>query len=504
VRGEAGRLEGSRDRAANVATVAAAAFVTAAGFVQLPAPFHGDQALFEVVARALRDGARLYVDIWDNKQPGVFWFFLAGGHLFGFSEIGAHALELLWQTACALLLALALRPLFDRAALAAAVPLATVGAYYCATGSRQMTQVEALIGFPLFCSLWLSRPGRGPWAFFFSGVAAGIVAVFKQVIAPIAVVFWILAVLRARRDQKEPLSSSVRFRLLPAAAGVLAALAAAAAWFAAHDSLGALAWNVFVYPLGALLVAQPAPRIRFFASGFWFLSRCAPWIALAVWGAFRGRRDWLRGDCIGWIAAAVVILGAQRFSLWDYHFLMFVVPVGILAVRGIEAISTRTVVRVALVAAACVPGLILLAPKAAAWVPIAPGFDPEAVAVYQRAQSTYYLDLGRESAFLGEPDALPGPIYVWGDPRILLLSGRRQAVPLCGWAWEDMLDEPIAEAARQLAAAPPPYLYVSADARNVLRRRVPAILDWMKTVYEPLKTGGHGEWLKRAAAPSPP
>ena len=42
--------------------------------IHLPYPFAGDQALFLLGAAALDRGEVLYVDFWDIKQPGIYFF----------------------------------------------------------------------------------------------------------------------------------------------------------------------------------------------------------------------------------------------------------------------------------------------------------------------------------------------------------------------------------------------------------------------------------------------
>ena len=42
-----------------------------------------DQALFLYYARAMREGATLYIDLWDNKPPGIFAFYVGAAALFG-------------------------------------------------------------------------------------------------------------------------------------------------------------------------------------------------------------------------------------------------------------------------------------------------------------------------------------------------------------------------------------------------------------------------------------
>ena len=92
------------------------AVVLAAGLC-LALPFWGDQALFTVYARQIAQGAVLYRDIFDVKQPGIFLFYLLGGSLFGYTEIGIHLFELLYWLAFSAFAMVALRPYFRVAGL---------------------------------------------------------------------------------------------------------------------------------------------------------------------------------------------------------------------------------------------------------------------------------------------------------------------------------------------------------------------------------------------------
>jgi len=99
----------------------------------------------------LHAGGVLYRDFWDIKQPGIFAFFLLGGLLFGFNQIGEHAADLIWQLAFAGALVLVLRECFSKQRFVAAfAPIAVVGAYYAGSSSWHLLQVEELVGLPLF------------------------------------------------------------------------------------------------------------------------------------------------------------------------------------------------------------------------------------------------------------------------------------------------------------------------------------------------------------------
>ena len=90
----------------------ALAAVLLLGLLHLPHPLGGDQALFLVGAQRLHEGALLYRDFWDVKQPAIFLFYLLGGDLFGFHEVGIHAFELLYMLALSVVLQRTLRGYF--------------------------------------------------------------------------------------------------------------------------------------------------------------------------------------------------------------------------------------------------------------------------------------------------------------------------------------------------------------------------------------------------------
>jgi hypothetical protein len=62
--------------------------------LHIPYPFSSDQGLFAHFAQAMDGGARLYEDLWDIKQPGLFALYWIAGRLFGFDSVGIHIFDL--------------------------------------------------------------------------------------------------------------------------------------------------------------------------------------------------------------------------------------------------------------------------------------------------------------------------------------------------------------------------------------------------------------------------
>jgi hypothetical protein len=147
------------------------AIVIALAWPELARPFHGDQALFLYGAQVLSHGGVLYRDFWDNKQPGIYLFYLAGGELFGFNALGIHTFELIYLLAFGACQIAMLRRLLQHRWLAAVAPVATIGVYYAYTTGWHQTQLEILVTFPLFLSIWSSTaaiealpgPRRSGW-----------------------------------------------------------------------------------------------------------------------------------------------------------------------------------------------------------------------------------------------------------------------------------------------------------------------------------------------------
>ena len=69
-------------------------FVAALAVLHIPYPFGQDQATFTWGGKALTEGAVLYRDFWDMKQPGIYWWYEASGRLFGFDSFGIRWMDL--------------------------------------------------------------------------------------------------------------------------------------------------------------------------------------------------------------------------------------------------------------------------------------------------------------------------------------------------------------------------------------------------------------------------
>jgi hypothetical protein len=326
--------------------VLAVLLVCLAGGLCLPMPFWGDQALFTLYAREMTQGAVLYRDLFDVKQPGIFMFYAAGGLLFGFTEVGIHLFELAYWIAFSGFAFVALRPYFSTRWGATLVPIFTVAAYYCFAGLLDLGQVEILVGFPLLVSWWLihqADPGtrQGLRRYAAAGLVASAVVLLKHLYLLVILAFLADAGLRAWRrggavtDLRRPLAAFSAALAVPS----LIVLA----YFAAHGQLGRIWWAYFeMAPAAQMLTPRP---VEYLLAGMRrFMIGHAPLLILAVLGCAQALRvrarphvDLVTG-MLFWGAAGIIAFPVLQG--WpEYKWPLFTVPVGVLAVVGTEVLA---------------------------------------------------------------------------------------------------------------------------------------------------------------------
>ena len=127
----------------------------------------------------------------------------------------------------------------------------------------------------------------------------------------------------------------------------------------------------------------------------------------------------------------------QSLSYWEYQYLLLSVPVGLLAVHGLDAIWPRIArprARWALSLALVVIPLWFVAHKSAVLVRHRFALASADRAAYQSEISFDHAipRILEHAGFLMRPEARRGAIWVMGSPMIYWLTGRDQAVPRNG------------------------------------------------------------------------
>jgi hypothetical protein len=472
--------------------------VTGLGLLNLAYPFHGDQSLFLFMAEQLDRGAVLYRDTWDVKQPGIFVFYLVAGRVFGFSEIGVHSFELIYWLAFSLTVVLAMRHRIRTPLALGLAPVMIVGAYYLGSRPSHLTQVEILVGFPLFLAAWLANSTsekRSALRPVLAGAAGGVVLLFKLMLLPIVAAVWLPALIGCQRRRAIRtvglLSIGTGLTILPFIAYVVR-----------HDIIELVAWTTFVFPLEAVGVNERSLLQLLRSTGWFGIFFFTPLVLAGMrFLPFRSRPDQVTIAMLAWILAAVPVTLLQLW--WGYHFAIFAVPVGLLAAEGLDTlVSSRThwswrsrVLLLILVAGPLSSAIYKMQRLAEHRFAVA---STDRIK-FQTSLYVGYEEVPEEIAFLDEAESRPGSIFVFGNPRYQALSGRRAAIALNGWSpeywpagvWRWALDD--------LETTRPAYIFVSASMANLIAERSPPLAEFLELRYEITRAGPRGTWYQRVA-----
>jgi len=453
--------------------------------VQIALPFTGDQALFTTVGRQLAEGDRLYLDVWDVKQPLLFWWYAAAGWVGGSSEVGVHLVEAVWLVGFAAVLPRLLRGEVSARA-AALAPALTVGAFLLAAEPIDLTQAEALGGPLVFLAVWVAATGAGRVTarrLVVAGVLVGVCAALKLTLAPLAAAGLVVVVLTADRDDRW----RTAFRAVGwATLGFAVVVAAVGAHLSATGALGEALDTWFRFAPTTTDTAPP-PVSRLVRSAVRFVVMYAPVALLAVLGAGRlRRRRWTGGPprvllaMALWVVLTLPMVLVQHW--WPYLFQIAIVPLGVLAASGTdvaagwargEPASRRALAAGALaLALALVVALVAAAPK---WASLAEHRVGITAADRRELREDLYAAYGRAAAFDEATRGRPGDLVVLGDPVVHQVTGRRLGVPTNGWSPEQLDAAHWARLGDELVEREPAFLVIDEPSRALLDERAPDV-----------------------------
>ena len=486
-------------------------------------PFDGDQSIFLLAGETIASGGRIYVDYWDVKQPGIYLFFAAGGSLFGFTSWGVHLFEIVYWAAMSLLIWRLLRPMLENRWLASSVPLVFLATYFGHAGRWHATQVEVLAAGPLaiaiilVCRALLVDERRNGRLYFWAGVCAGVTLIFKLPLAPTYLALfgavWVhLWIVGGRRDVAPYLSSC-----LWVLCGVAAALAPLLAWLYSQDLIGELWYVTVQYPREVIADGIPAADgyLRA-AAGLWFLASATAGLAfiigLYIWFERRAKPllFTLSLVCFGGIAASIAI---QIYSLWEYHFQLFYMPLAMLFVVAIDRFLIHARGRtngegrfIETGAVALLVSVIASQVMASDWRP-AYQFVRDVV-VRGETFDSFLADsskaMGQLAKIARSVDVEPGArIYVLGDPKLYIMMDARQAVPVPGWYWELAPQSLFDRTAEDLWRVQPGHIFMVDYYEDLVFGTAPSIRILLEERYEVVARTPWGRWygLRSASAP---
>jgi hypothetical protein len=162
---------------ARIATVVAVVLAWAVTLPRLVPSTFGDHGTYVSVAERLLSGDRLYVDVWDNKDP-LFYYALAIGRLV--SPLADVVLEVLWVLAAGVSVLVLARAAGARRGLAlvaglGATPLLLTGPAY-ESGMTHLPGIALLLA-AVACAV------RSRWVV--TGVLVGLLLLTKLILAPV-------------------------------------------------------------------------------------------------------------------------------------------------------------------------------------------------------------------------------------------------------------------------------------------------------------------------------
>jgi hypothetical protein len=307
-------------------------------------PLGIDQSLWASAARGMSRGQLLYRDVWEQRPPGIYWVYVAGFNLLGWTSSTVAWLDILSSAATTILIYAIVRALSSTttAALAAAMYAAlTMPAWLYGHGgflerSVSETFIAVCVSAAAWCAVKLRERGSLPYAVGM-GLFAGAAVVFKPNAALYfpALAAWVALFsapgLRTRTFAARTAAAAI------AAAAVLPAVTLFWLWRLdlLHDA------RVAVVDFNRYYVGQGFVATLYavdFAKAVWLRIKTEPlWLAgsagavIAAWQGLRTRSiPPLAALAVVWGAAAALVIVVNGARLFNSYFINAHAPLAIL------------------------------------------------------------------------------------------------------------------------------------------------------------------------------
>jgi len=303
------------------------------------APFERDQGAYATVARGWLDGALPYRDLWDNKGPLLFLWYVVSFSLLGQNQEAPRMAAALAAALSVPFLWAATRMLFGRreAAVAAIIFALSFSNVYLQVTANS----EVFMLLPMTAGFWAFTVGaqnnRNMW-FLLSGFLTSLAVFTRQsaILTFIGYIGW-LAITRLRR--REIRSQQIRALAALTSGGVLGAFPFVI-YFTMHHALYDLWYAMFGFNVG--WVAEQSFWLKFVPP---FFIEPGPvvgglifWIA-AVLGCWK---LWKRKDGPSWLVISLLAaseIAAQVMGKGSAHYSIQLLPgAAIAAVFGVPRI----------------------------------------------------------------------------------------------------------------------------------------------------------------------
>ena len=358
-------------RVLGITFITAAVVAIVLRIVTIAEPLGIDQSLWASAARAMSRHQQLYRDVWEQRPPGIYFTYVLGFTVFGWTPATVAWLDILASALTTLLLFAIVRTLssWSVGAMAAALYAAlTMPAWlYRHGGFLERSVCETFIVVWAALAAWCAVQFRNrPSTALAAGVGlfTGAAVVFKPnagLYLP-ALLAWMVLY---RRDSA-PGANSLRRPIVTAILASMIAPALTLLWLWQQDLLGD-AW-VAVVDFNRMYVAMgftPKGFAVAFSKAVWLRMKTDPlWLAggvgavMAIWDLARNRRIApLPGLAVLWGGAAALVIIVNGIRLFNAYFIQAFAPLAVLTAWLLVQMTQGHVVRRA--ASAATAGLML-------------------------------------------------------------------------------------------------------------------------------------------------
>jgi 4-amino-4-deoxy-L-arabinose transferase-like glycosyltransferase len=305
-------------------------------------PLGIDQSLWASAVRGMARGQLLYRDVWEQRPPGIYWIYLTGFRILGWTAATVAWLDILSAIATTVLLFLTARRVAGReTALLASTLYATLtmpAAIYGYGGFLERSISETFIVVCVALCAWaaatyLRRPSVG------IALAAGLAAGSALVLKPNAGLYFPALLVWTAFYLPRPRSRATPAAIAAVAAGTIMPLAALT-WLWSLGLLGeaktaVVDFNRFYVgqgfePSAYALEFSKAVWLRMKTDPLWFGGAVGSVAALAQLGR-RQRLDPLPALAMCWGTAAVLVIVVNGARLFNSYFTNALAPLALMA-----------------------------------------------------------------------------------------------------------------------------------------------------------------------------
>ncbi|NDQ56920.1 MAG: glycosyltransferase family 39 protein [Acidipila sp.] len=185
-----------------------------------------DSASAAYIGARILEGQAPYRDAWNVKGPGINFAYALSNLFFGKSAAGLRVFDLLWQTATALLLALATTRIYKNASMGRIAALVYLTAYF-SQNYWNWGEADGLLSLPLAMALLFAVRAQENERLLFwmlAGVGVGIATLFKSPWGLFGLAILVAALAqegrRVDRAVRRPAALAAGFGLSAATAGI--------------------------------------------------------------------------------------------------------------------------------------------------------------------------------------------------------------------------------------------------------------------------------------------